>query len=365
MKIIIVAPENDNHTVPIKWALESAGYEVVCWTGLAWTEREHASLLFEDQARITLGPYTVEKGDVVWIRRPEQPAHNPKVCEADRKFAETEYRSFSFCILFLLEKMPVWCINKYTASRMINNKSVQLLLARNCGLSVPQALMSNSPQAVRDFMERHQHRPTICKQFMPHIWQMEQTRGVAVTEAFQLTREQLPSDEVLTYAAAIYQDMVVKQFDVRMVLMGNHVYSYSLRTARGVLDWRQDAGQGHIEVEAIATPPEVEKGVLEFARQAGVCFGSLDFAVDHDGRWWFLEINEEGQFLWLDQFNHNLKVQEKFCAFITAPEGSTEPLEKREGLFRGVPEYERLLANNEVPAPAPPSPISPFISREP
>ena len=29
------------------------------------------------------------------------------------------------------------------------------------------------------------------------------------------------------------------------------------------------------------------------------------------------------------------------------------------------PEYERLLAKNEVPAPALPSPISPFISKEP
>ena len=133
MKIIIVAPETDNHTVPIKWALEGAGYKVVCWAGLAWTEPEHSSLFFEDHNRVLLGPHTVEPGDVVWIRRPEQPVHNPKVSEADRKFAEAEYRSFYYCTMYLLEKLPVWCINKYSASRFINNKSVQLLIARQCG----------------------------------------------------------------------------------------------------------------------------------------------------------------------------------------------------------------------------------------
>ena len=65
MKIIIVAPENDNHTVPIKWALEKAGYTVVCWAGVAWTEPEHVSLLFEDRTSVRLGPHTVEPGDSI------------------------------------------------------------------------------------------------------------------------------------------------------------------------------------------------------------------------------------------------------------------------------------------------------------
>src|SRR2546421_10944617 len=182
MKIIIVAPENDNHTVPIKWALEKAGYTVVCWAGVAWTEPEHVSLLFEDRTSVRLGPHTVDPGDVVWIRRPEQPVHNPNVSEADKKFAETEYRSFYYCITYLLQKLPVWVINRYSVSRFTINKSVQLLIARNCGLKVPKSLMSNSPNSVKDFLEHNTNR-TICKAFMPHVWQRSD-RSVAVTETF-------------------------------------------------------------------------------------------------------------------------------------------------------------------------------------
>jgi glutathione synthase/RimK-type ligase-like ATP-grasp enzyme len=350
MKIVILAPEDDNHTAPIKWSLEKAGYKVVCWSGLAWTETEQASIYLGEETRLMLGPHSVEPGDTVWIRRPEPAVSNPKVTEADKKFADLEYRTFYHNIAYLLEKLPVWVINDYSSSRFTINKSVQLLIARKCGMKVPKTLMSNCPSAVKDFLDHTKNR-TICKAFMPHVWQKQDTpdSGVAVTETFELKREHLPADEVLTYAPGIYQDMVVKEFDIRMVLMGSRIYSYALHNPLKALDWRQDAGQQKIKVESVATPPEIEKAVLAFAKECGICFGSLDFAVDMQGQWWFLEINEQGQFLWLDQFTPEIKINQKFCAFITSPEGSTEPLENREDLFPTLAEYEALLKDQVLP----------------
>jgi hypothetical protein len=364
VKIIVVAHPNDNHTEPIKWALEKAGYKVVCWAGLSWTEAQHASLLLDDQSRLALGPHLVEPGDTVWIRRPDSPAHNPKVSEADKKFAELEYRAFYQCAAYTLELLPVRVINRYSASRVIHNKSVQLHMARLCGLKVPRTLLSNSPTGVKGFFDHNKNR-TICKTFAPHIWQRQEAETVAITETFELKREELPADHVLTYAPAIYQDMVVKQFDVRTVLMGNRVYSYALHNPLKALDWRQDAGMGKIEVEIVPTPPDVERGILEFVRRAGICFGSIDFAVDMDGQWWFLEINEQGQFLWLDEFNHDVKIQEKFCAFLTAPEGLSQPLEEREGLFPSFAEYKKAVDQHLEPPDPATTATSPQVSMEP
>jgi hypothetical protein len=367
MKVIIFAYEKENHTAPVKWALEQAGYQVVCWGGLSWIEQQQASLLFDSQTNMTLGPFTVEEGDAIWIRRPDHPMHNPKVAESDRKFAEMEYRSFYHSIAYTLETLPVWCINKFSAARFIHNKAVQLRLARACSLRVPRTLLSNRPGSIRPFVAHNSNR-TIGKGFTPHVWQRENEGGVSVTSTFELTREQLPSDEVLTYAPGIYQDMVVKEFDVRMVLMGHRVYSFALYNSKRALDWRQDAGLGNVKVEIISTPPDVEKGILAFAQKAGICFGSVDFAVDKDGQWWFLEINEQGQFLWLDQFNAQAKTLEKFCSFITAPEGSAQPLEEREGLFPSFSDYikvYRSLPENQEPVDiAAAVAASPFMSWE-
>jgi hypothetical protein len=368
MKTIILAQETDNHTAPIKWALERAGYQVVCWPGVSWTEDQQVSMLLDDEPKVALGQDVVEPGDVIWIRRLEQPVGNPKVAEADKKFAEVEYRSFHQAVAYGLETLPVWVINKFSASRFINNKSVQLQFARSCGLRVPKALMSNSPKGVKDFLDHNRNR-TVCKAFTPHVWQRQSAGGVAVTETFELTRDRLPADEVLTYAPGIYQDMVVKQFDIRTVLMGERVYSYALHTPLKALDWRQDAGMGKIDVEIVATPPDVERAIVAFAKKSGLCFGSIDFAVDMHGNWWFLEINEQGQFLWLDQFNPEIKMQEKFCAFVTAPEGSTQPLEEREGLFPSFGEYVKIYEEQQAKQEAPDlgavAASSPYMSQEP
>ena len=367
MKVIVFAYAKENHTAPVKWALEKAGYEVACWGGLSWTEEQQASLLVDAQTRMDLGPFTVEPGDAVWIRRPDEPTHNPGVSEADRKFARMEYRAFYHSLAYSLETLPVWCINRFSAARFIHNKAVQLQLARASGLLVPRTLMSNSPVRIRPFLAHHPNR-TVGKGFTPHVWQRENQGGVSVTSTFALTPGELPPDEVLTYAPGIYQEMVVKEFDVRMVLMGQRVYSFALHNSKKALDWRQDAGLGNIQVEIVPTPPDVEKGILAFARKAGICFGSVDFAVDSDGQWWFLEINEQGQFLWLDQFNTQARTLEKFCAFITAPEGSAEPLEERAGLFPPFSEYikfYRSLPENQEPVDiAAAVAASPFMSWE-
>ena len=43
MKVIVFAYEKENHTAPVKWALEQAGYKVACWGGLSWTEQQQAN----------------------------------------------------------------------------------------------------------------------------------------------------------------------------------------------------------------------------------------------------------------------------------------------------------------------------------
>jgi glutathione synthase/RimK-type ligase-like ATP-grasp enzyme len=362
MTIVILAHANDNHTAPIKWALEQAGYKVACWAGLASTDDRQASIAFEENTQMTLGTHVLSPGDVVWVRRPNPPLLNPRVSEADRKFAEGEYRWFYHSIMYQLETLPVHCINKYSASRFINNKSVQILLARDCGMHVPKTLFSNSPAAVRAFVQEAGRR-SICKAFFPHIWKKDDSEAVAVTETFEVSPEMLPADEVLTYAPAIYQEMVVKEFDVRMVVMGSSVYSYALRNPKGALDWRQDAGQGLVQVENIETPADVEKAVIAFMRQSGAVFGSLDFAIDEKGQWWFLEINEQGQFLWLDEFNRTPDIMGKFLAFLTAPDSSRHSIEERQSLFPSLKDY-RKFEETEQPQPEEIESTA-FVSTEP
>src|ERR1043166_3844013 len=68
MKLIVLAPEDDNHTAPIKWAMEKAGQKVVCWAGLSWTDEGQSSLLIKNDDTMILGGHSVDPGDVIWVR---------------------------------------------------------------------------------------------------------------------------------------------------------------------------------------------------------------------------------------------------------------------------------------------------------
>jgi glutathione synthase/RimK-type ligase-like ATP-grasp enzyme len=339
MKIMALAHPKDDHAAPVVWALTQAGYQASCWSGVSWTEPERASLLVDESPSIRLGAHPLEAGDVLWLR------------QAEHQASESDPRSPSFFdeLAYAFEGLPVRCVNPYSTLRLVRNKAVQLLLARKSGLKVPETTISNAPRAVRQFFDRHPSY-AICKAFATHVWQQQGSTDISVTETFRLNREELPADdEVFTYAPAIYQEMVRKQLDVRAVLMGERIYSFAVRTAANSLDWRHDAALRKVVVEQIATPEAVERSVLDFAGRTGVCFGSLDFAVDQNGQWWFLEINEEGQFLWLDDFCPEGRLLEKFCAFLTAPQGSARELEERQGLFPSVAEYQRLHPVKDLP----------------
>lgn len=341
MKIIVLAHPKDDHAAPVRWALEQAGYQTACWSGVSWAEQDQASLLVDEQPCISLGTHLLESDDVLWLRQPDPPVDHPSII-ACAESGGLSYSAFFESIVYMLETLPVRCINRYSASRLVRNKAVQLRLAAGSGLKVPETLMSNSPAAVREFFDQNPSN-AICKGFATHVWQQQGSTDVTVTETFSLDRAELPAeDEVFTYAPAIYQEKVRKQFDVRAVLMGERVYSFAVRTPANSLDWRHDAALRNVAVERITTPATVESGIRRFAAAAGVCTGSLDFAVDRNGEWWFLEINEQGQFLWLDDFCPRSGLLEKFCAFLTAPGNSTRLPEESQKLFPSLAEYQRM-----------------------
>jgi len=364
MKIIVLSHPKDDHASPVQWALEQAGYQAACWSGVSWTEQEQASLLLDQVPSMNLGACRLENGDVIWLRQPDQPVHGPAVSAAGGKPAVSLYPAFFKTLAYTLETLPVRCINPFSGSCLVRNKAVQLRLAGTSGLKIPATLMSNAPAAVRDFFDKNPSN-AICKAFASHVWQQQGSKDVVVTETFHISREQLPPDEVLTYAPAIYQQMVKKEFDVRVMLMGERIYSFALRTPGNSLDWRRDAALRNLEVKAIPTPVHVESGILRFAQKAGVSFGAMDFAVDRSGEWWFLEINEQGQFLWLDEFNRRAGLLEKFCAFLTAPEVPSQSLEQRQDVFPSLAEYQRSHQKEETPNITSASPESAFKSLEP
>jgi hypothetical protein len=66
------------------------------------------------------------------------------------------------------------------------------------------------------------------------------------------------------------------------------------------LDWRSDM-VAPLKPALVALPRTVEERCIALMRKLGLAFGCIDLIVTPEGEHIFLEVNEMGQFLWVEQ----------------------------------------------------------------
>lgn len=326
----------------VRWALECAGIPTVCYEGFGWEQSRQAHVVTDPEFAVNLGEQTVRGQDTVWIRRIQQPSMHPGLHPADRKFVAGENQAFQRALFLVLQESGARCINPWSAGRLIDNKPRQLALARRCGLEVPATIFGNDRSAITKFVR--QGGPVVFKSFYPHAWQIGKTRLSAIAAAFDITEGVADWVDLIDYSPGIYQRRVDKIFDVRLHILGRELLAFSIEAPANTVDWRPELLLGRIKVSPVRIPCIVRQSVLAFAAAAQIEFGVCDFAVDKLGTWWFLEINEQGQFLGIQ---HMLPGTTLFQQFLSLLAPTHPPPEA----FPALADFPEPDAEFGVPAP--------------
>jgi hypothetical protein len=102
------------------------------------------------------------------------------------------------------------------------------------------------------------------------------------------------------------QSTIDAPVDVTVVYCRGTLWGFSLaRPQDGAwIDWRIVMANHHETAwTAMEVPDSISREIRGFMEQLGLHYGRLDFLVDKQGKWWFLEVNPNGQFGWLDPTN--------------------------------------------------------------
>ena len=100
--------------------------------------------------------------------------------------------------------------------------------------------------------------------------------------------------------------------------MGNLAVTAKLLSqthAEAKLDWRKASLK--VPIEPAQLPDPVDRACRTLMKRLGIVFGCFDFIVTPDGEYIFLELNEMGQFLWIEDLNPDFKLLDCFCEFLT------------------------------------------------
>lgn len=230
-----------------------------------------------------------------YYRRPGPPEPSPVKDSATRDYLAGEWAAITRSLWNALEGR--WLSCPFAILRA-EDKPRQLTLAVSLGFDVPETLISNDFAAVGEFVTLG---GAIGKPLRHSLVERGETGEVLFTTRLDPVR---PMDrEAVSVAPVIYQREVRKAYDVRATVIGDRVFAAAIHSQdhdETEVDWRSGT-RTDLQHEAIELPRPVIDKCLALTRALNLRFGAIDLIADRDGRHWFLEINPNGQWAWIER----------------------------------------------------------------
>ena len=308
MSILILGFPQDIHLHAVRWALNQVGaeHQVLYSPDLPQLLRGSVHMCSDapPAASFRAGAARGASGhyDVVWFRRSGLAMRPAGMLDADWIVAERECDHHIRTLRRYLGPDAYW-INDIEARERALLKSPQLVAATTCGLAIPETLFSNDPEDIRRFHAQHREAGVIFKLCYQTHWLAQSTGARHALFTTQLCDEDLRDDEALSNCPAIYQRKIDKQYELRVTCMDEVCFAARLDSqarASTRIDWRADLSHP-VPPQHIELPRDVEERCIALMRKLGLAFGCIDLIVTPQGEHVFLEVNEMGQFLWIEQ----------------------------------------------------------------
>ncbi|KKT28181.1 MAG: RimK domain protein ATP-grasp [Candidatus Yanofskybacteria bacterium GW2011_GWA2_44_10] len=243
----------------------------------------------------------------VWNRRRGQSKagvniKNPKITE----YIEQESQ-------ILLDSLPYliktdW-ISHPDAITISARKPYQLLVAKSLNLAIPETVIGNSSEMIEKYVS---------------LDSMLALKPLSMATVSLCDGENDPASNLILYTKPVTHDQIIKktrrvvncpvtvqkyipkEFELRITVVGNQAFAcaiYSQETERTTHDWRK-YDLTHTPHKVFNLPDDINQKCLTLVDKLGLKFGCIDMIVTPEGQFVFLEINPNGQWLWIERLTN-------------------------------------------------------------
>lgn len=300
--LILSGYAHDMHAAAVCWALRRSGYRPTWARTLADDAMAPLSLHADDRAGLRFsGGIDPAHTSSVWFRRPRMPDAFDGAAPSDLAFLQDEWKRFAGNVHAVTAAAgDVFWVNRPDRALVAENKLLQMRAAHRCGLRFPATLMSSDPEEIRRFFAAHAR--IVYKPFATHSWRDGDGR-IFSTYTRALDADALQDDAALRLCPGIYQACVRKRYDLRVTVIGHRVFAVRLdapATDDGVVDWRAASIGDNTTSQPFALSGTWEAALRRLMESLGLVFGCIDLVADEHDELHFLEINQAGQFLFVE-----------------------------------------------------------------
>jgi len=235
----------------------------------------------------------------VYYRRPRLPnIESLSLSKSELNFVLNE-------ITFLLEGLYKILRNRFWISpvfsiREAENKIYQLMMAKELGFKIPSSLISTNENEAKSFIARNDY-DCIVKSIKSGFIADSDNPKIIFTS--RLGKEQLGSLARINKCPTYFQERIEKKADIRATIVGEKVFAAKINSQlleETKTDWRK--GPSHeLSYENFELGEEFLIKSVNLVKLLGLNFGAIDFILDKKGDLTFLEINPNGQWVWIEE----------------------------------------------------------------
>ena len=248
----------------------------------------------------------------VWYRRHVEPELPSEVEARFAEFGSRESRAHLTGALLGLRDAK-W-MSHPAALWVAEKKPYQLGIARSLGFTIPATRVTNDPRVARELGASH---ALIAKAVSSGYIVAEHGYDAIFTSA--VSDGDLRDLDGLSLGPVTFQEWIPKRSDIRVTVVGPHVFAAEILSQgqeSSRVDWRAtdspDLPHHRFELPA----PEAERCVA-LVSGLGLTFGAIDFVLDERGVLQFLEINPNGEWMWIEDLV-GYPIADRIASFLTS-----------------------------------------------
>lgn len=228
----------------------------------------------------------------VWFRRTKFPEID-NLKQEEKHYILTEYDSLLKNIFVSIEAR--WLSepkNVYNAE----NKTLQLKLAKKIGFNIPQTLVTNDKQKIKEFYLKNDS--DIIIKPLAHT-RISYSKEVAFIFTNPVSKELIDSIEQYDINPCIFQKNILKDYEIRVTVIDKKVFAssvFSQSNEETKNDWRKKK----MDFNTVEIPKDISDKCVELLQELNIKFGAIDLIKTPNGEYVFLEINPNGQWAWIE-----------------------------------------------------------------
>lgn len=304
MTVLIITHSQDNESIPLvlnaiseqggkAFRFDTDRFPSEVQLDVHYGKGTQRLILASEQEKLDLSEVSA-----VWYRRVSVGSRIPTNMDPQLRYASVQESRMT--IQGMIASLKAFHLDPLPSIRLAENKQLQLQVARELGLDTPRTLITNNPQAVREFAQQCESG-LITKMLSSFAIYEQGQEKVVFTNP--VTPEDLDNLDGLRFCPMTFQENIPKALELRTTIVGKRVFTASIdsqSSSRARHDWRR---QGVALINAwkpYTLPHDVEQKLLELMEHFGLSYGALDLILTPDGRHIFLEVNPVGEFFWLE-----------------------------------------------------------------